>query len=75
MDKNCDFIFKISLLGDTFTGKTALLLRYVDNSFDFSNHYATIGIDNREKLIVFDMYKIKYYKYGILQELKDLELS
>ena len=59
MDENSDFVFKILLLGDTLTGKTALLLRYVDNSFSFSNHYATIGIDNREKLIVFDMYKIK----------------
>ena len=57
MDKNCDFIFKILLLGDTLTGKTALLLRYVDNSFSFSNHF--IGMDYKIKSIVFDMYKIK----------------
>lgn len=39
-----DFLFKISLLGDSGTGKTSLLLRLTDNIFN-ANTCSTIGVD------------------------------
>ena len=59
MDKKYDFIFKILLLGDTWSGKTCLLIKYVDNIFINKQHEATIGIDFKTKLIEFNKYKIK----------------
>ena len=58
MNINYDFKFKILLLGDTWSGKSSLFTRYVDNIFKNGGHLATIGLDYKTKLIVFDKYKI-----------------
>lgn len=39
-----DYIFKMLLVGDSATGKSSLLLRFVDNSFE-SSFISTIGVD------------------------------
>ncbi len=39
-----DFLFKVSLLGDSGTGKTSLLMRLTDNVFN-ANTSSTIGVD------------------------------
>ena len=49
-DSNYDHIFKILLLGDSAVGKTCVLLRYSDDTFN-DNHISTIGLDFRLKLI------------------------
>ena len=59
MDNNYDFKFKILILGGSWSGKTCLLRKYVENIFKEEKHLATIGIDFKTKLLVFDKYKIK----------------
>ena len=44
---------KILLLGDFHVGKTSLIRRYVDNSFD-DNYLTTIGVKISKKQIVLD---------------------
>ena len=52
-------LFKILLLGDSAVGKSCLLLRYCENSFQES-HLTTIGLDFRLKTVNFeDKRKIK----------------
>lgn len=41
---NYDYLFKILLVGDTGTGKSSILSRFVDNTFT-SNFISTIGVD------------------------------
>jgi len=43
-----DFCFKVLLLGDSTVGKSPLLLRFVDNTWD-DNSATTIGVDYRVK--------------------------
>ena len=43
-------LYKILLLGDSAVGKSCLLLRYCENSFQES-HLTTIGLDFRLKTI------------------------
>ena len=43
-----DYLFKILVIGETAVGKTCLLLRYTDNTFNVG-HLATIGIDFKIK--------------------------
>ncbi|XP_060583854.1 ras-related protein Rab-1-like [Ruditapes philippinarum] len=45
-----DLLFKILVIGDDKTGKSALLLRYVDDTFSES-YIASIGVDFRLKTI------------------------
>ncbi|XP_060579694.1 uncharacterized protein LOC132736560 [Ruditapes philippinarum] len=45
-----DLLFKILVIGDENTGKSALLLRYADDTFSDS-YIATIGVDFRVKTI------------------------
>lgn len=45
-----DYLFKLVLLGDTNSGKTSLLLRFVDNTFS-TIFLPTIGIDFKTKII------------------------
>lgn len=47
---NCDFIYKILLLGDSSVGKTCFLLRYIDDTFT-ENHMSTIGVDYKLKIM------------------------
>ena len=49
--------FKITLLGDSGSGKAPLILRYVDNYFP-ETHIATIGVEYKTKTITKGKYKI-----------------
>ena len=50
MQRNYDYIFKVCLLGQAAVGKTALMRRYADDSFEDSM-LSTIGVDFRFKSI------------------------
>ena len=58
-----DFQLKILLLGDSFVGKTSLILKYIDGYFS-ENHISTIGIDFKEK-------KINYKNMEIILQIWD----
>lgn len=45
-----DYWIKITMIGNSGVGKTALLTRFCDNKFD-ENVKATIGIETRHKII------------------------
>jgi len=44
-----DPTIKLLLIGPSSSGKTALLLRYVEDIFDTDNATATIGVDFKVK--------------------------
>ena len=48
--KSYDFLFKLLLIGDSSVGKTAIILRFSDDSFS-PNFISTIGIDFRIKTV------------------------
>ena len=56
--KSYDFLFKLLVIGDSSVGKTAILLRFSDDSFS-PNFISTIGIDFRIKTIEIRGKKIK----------------
>jgi small GTP-binding protein len=43
------YSFKLSLIGDEFTGKTSIILRYIKNTF-LSEYKATLGADFVDKI-------------------------
>ena len=43
-----DYLYKILLLGDSNTGKSSIILRYTENSFD-SSIVSSIGVDFKMK--------------------------
>ena len=45
-----DIFLKILILGDSFVGKTSLLLKFTDGEFP-ENHIATIGVEFKEKIV------------------------
>ena len=45
-----DIFLKILILGDSFVGKTSLLLKFIDGEFSES-HIATIGVEFKEKIV------------------------
>jgi GTPase SAR1 family protein len=47
-----DFLLKLLLVGDTAVGKSSLLLRFTDNTFD-TDLQATIGVDFKVGAIFF----------------------
>ena len=55
MDEIC---LKILLIGDSFVGKTSLLLKYCDGQFPEA-HMATIGVEFKEKIIDVGKWKIR----------------
>lgn len=50
---NYDFLFKVSLIGDSGTGKTSVLIRLTENTFK-ENTSSTIGVD-------FKILSVKYH--------------
>ena len=52
-------IFKIVIIGDTATGKTSFILRFVENTFGEEVALSTIGIDQKKKFVKFGDKKIE----------------
>ena len=53
-----EIVLKILLIGDSFVGKTSLLLRFTEGNFP-DNHMATIGVDFKEKIIKMEDKEVK----------------
>ena len=53
-----DITLKILLIGDSYVGKTSLLLQYIERECP-ENHMATIGVEFRDKIIQIDNKKVK----------------
>ena len=53
MSAKKEFMYKILLLGDSSVGKTCILTRYSDNTFQ-EDHMATIGLDFKVKNVNLD---------------------
>jgi len=51
--KDCDYLVKAVIIGDSGVGKTNILLRYCDNSYNPS-YSSTIGVDWKNKLLQVD---------------------
>lgn len=61
MDLDCDYRYKILLVGDSGVGKSSVMGRYADNKFD-ELYVPTIGVDYKIRTIVL---KGKVYKLQI----------
>ena len=48
MNQDYDYLFKVLLLGDSGTGKSSLILRYTENTFN-SSLVSSIGVDFKVK--------------------------
>ena len=57
-----DFLFKVSLIGDSGTGKTSMITRFIDNVFK-SETSTTIGVDF--KIVSFNLGNETYAKMQI----------
>lgn len=53
-----DFLFKTIIIGDSGVGKSSIMLRQCDDSFNFS-HISTIGVDFRYNTVEVDGKKVK----------------
>ncbi|ETO22746.1 hypothetical protein RFI_14447, partial [Reticulomyxa filosa] len=53
-----DYLFKLVLIGDASVGKTALLHRFADDSFD-DNYISTVGVDFRFRTVTLDKKLVK----------------
>mmetsp|Transcript_3426 Transcript_3426/g.6054 ORF Transcript_3426/g.6054 Transcript_3426/m.6054 type:complete len:202 (+) Transcript_3426:211-816(+) len=53
-----DYLFKMLLIGDSGVGKSCLLLRFADNTYNES-HISTIGVDFKIRTIELDSKTIK----------------
>ena len=59
MIKQFDHLYKTVIIGNSGVGKSAILVRFVENQF--SEHYlATIGVDFRFKTIKVDDKNVKF---------------
>lgn len=56
--EKCDLVVKLLLLGDSGTGKSNLLLRFADMTYN-GNFITTIGIDFKIKTILIDGKRVK----------------
>ena len=83
MNQDYDYLIKVLLLGDSGTGKSSLILRYTDDTFNGSL-VSSIGVDFKVKQQIIDnkiikiqiVSKIKFIINisGILPDMKDLEV-
>ena len=53
MNREYDYLFKIVIIGNSAVGKSSLLLRFTDDSFN-ETHLATIGVDFRFRTMEVD---------------------
>ncbi|KCZ74089.1 hypothetical protein H311_04949, partial [Anncaliia algerae PRA109] len=53
-----DYLFKITLIGDSGVGKTCFLLRYTDEIFA-DEYVSTIGVDFKIKTVTLENKKCK----------------
>lgn len=58
MDKTCQYMFKIIIIGDSGVGKTCLMTRFTDECFQAVSP-STIGVDFKIKGIEIDGLKVK----------------
>ena len=54
-----DHFYKIVTIGDSNVGKTCIIKRFVDNTFDNKDFISTVGIDFSTKMVHVDDVKIK----------------
>ena len=57
-NKLVDRIYKILLIGESNVGKTSIILRFTDNTFD-STGISTLGVDVKCKFVSYNNIKIK----------------
>jgi len=57
-----DYLFKLLLIGNSSVGKSSLLYRFVDNSWD-DNFVPTIGVDFVRKLLIYIIFIKKFFYY------------
>ena len=57
MARNFDYFFKLLLIGDSGVGKTCIIFRFADNTFN-SSFISTIGIDFKIKTLEVGEYNI-----------------
>lgn len=57
-EKNYDHLAKILMIGNSGVGKTNIMLRYCENSFNTA-HMSTIGIDFKIKTVNVDDKRIR----------------
>ena len=50
MNQDYDYLFKMLIIGNSGVGKSCLLLRYAENSFN-ENFFNTIGVDFKLKTV------------------------
>jgi Ras-related protein Rab-1A len=58
MNQDYDYLFKLLLIGDSGTGKSSILNRFVDNAFT-ETYISTIGVDFKIKTVEYNGKKIK----------------
>lgn len=63
------YVFKILLLGDGGVGKTSLLLRFIDNTFD-PDYKSTIGVQFMTRVVRFDNKFVKLIIWDIAGQSK-----
>jgi small GTP-binding protein len=63
------YVFKILLLGDGGVGKTSLLLRFIDNTFD-PDYKSTIGVQFMTRVVKFDNRNVKLIIWDIAGQSK-----
>ena len=67
-----DYLFKLLLIGDSGVGKTCLLFRFADNTFN-STFISTIGIDFKIQTLEIDGKRIKVFMVKGIDPSLDLQ--